>query len=80
MSQFEPFEAEPIPLSVRTNNTTSSTGARRKQWSAPPPPMAHRRSRWSTVLFSAMWIAIGAASIAYVAQRAHDNVATSDAR
>jgi hypothetical protein len=69
---------EPIPLSVRG---TSPGTSRRKRWSsAPPPPMPTRRSnRLAMTVFGAVWVAIGVASIAYVAQHA-DHVATSEAR
>ena len=75
-SQFEsPSDSEePIPLSVRVEGRM--TTGRRKVWSAPPPPVTRKgRSPLATALFGALWIAIGAASVAYVAQRAHDNVA-----
>lgn len=74
MQSEAPDTEEPIPLSVR------GTSTRRKRWSsAPPPPMPRRRSRVALTLFGAMWLAIGAASIAYVAHRS-DNVATTEAR
>lgn len=45
----------------------------RNRWpSAPPPPMeAPKRSLLSIALIGAVWVAVGAASAAYVATRAH---------
>ena len=70
------LEAEPVPLSIR------ATG-RRKWPSAPPPamPVAPKRSLLSITLIGAVWIAVGAASAAYVVSRTHNaqpNMATTD--
>ena len=73
MQSFD-AEAEPLPLSTRATP--------RKQWSAPPPPMAPpKRSLLSITLIGAVWIAVGAASVAYVVTRSPDArpaVATTD--
>ncbi len=74
-------QEEPIPLSRPSSPPPPAPAERRKRWSsAPPPPMARPRSRVAITLFGAVWIAIGVASAAYVVQRAHENVATTEAR
>jgi len=66
------LDAEPVPLSTRRNRWSS----------APPPPMDKpKRSLLSITLIGAVWIAVGAASVAYVVTRSPDArpaVATTD--
>jgi hypothetical protein len=71
------LDAEPVPLSTR-----------RSRWSSAPPPQqsrareqAGKRSLLSIALIGAVWVAVGAASVAYVVTRspeARPAVATTD--
>lgn len=48
---------------------------RRNHWSSAPPAMTvapPKRSLFSIAVIGAVWVAVGAASAAYVATRAHD--------
>jgi hypothetical protein len=71
------LDAEPVLLSTRVT--------RRNKWSSAPPPArdsAPKRSLLSVTLIGAVWIAVGAASVAYVVSRTQDSrpsVATTDA-
>lgn len=77
--QPEPEVEEPILLSVRVT-LRPETSRRKRMTSAPPPPMGRRRNWLTMTVFGALWVTIGVASVAYVAQRGRDNIATSDAR